>query len=215
MSKRLFCYDYYLPLLVGILLTFKMAYAEPTSEQEVGSEQIELQNLAKEKMMILSATYHLLFNLQDTINSPSADKSTLFGENFLNQLKIKFEKLHGTEFPPIDHPYKKQLINVIIKVLENNRALILDKYISNKGFIPVVFTSQIASALSNMGLPLSLKWIAPNNSSISPFSKANESEIKQLAIMELNGSTKMVQVVEDDQPTFVNIVVVFLSYFFL
>lgn len=61
-------------------------------------------------------------------------------------------------FPKIDNKAKEALLQTMIEVMEENRELINDEYLSFKGIIPAVFAIQLSAKLSTKGIGLKIKF---------------------------------------------------------
>jgi hypothetical protein len=108
------------------------------------------------KMYLAAMVY--IFKNQAMINAVDANKDDLFGKNFVNNIKGVYKGKFKSDFPLEDHNAKKMLVQSMIEVMEDNRALLYDKKIGFKGFIPAIFAFQLAEKLTVKGVGLKIKF---------------------------------------------------------
>ncbi|MFT4924103.1 MAG: hypothetical protein ACI8WB_000181 [Phenylobacterium sp.] len=108
------------------------------------------------KMYLASMVY--IFKNQKLINQEGGDKKDLFGQNFINNIKTTYKGRYKADFPAEDHNAKKMLVQAMIEVMEDNRALLSDTEIGFKGFIPAIYAFQLAEKLSVKGVGLKIKF---------------------------------------------------------
>ena len=161
------CFALFLCILLNFLPIFHLQANEYQSKLEV---------LGSDTLRILHASKEFIFQNQALINSSDLNKESLFGDSFIQNVKEHYEKKYHEVFPAFDHPIKSHLREAMLAVMENNRALIYDTHLSNKGFIPAVFTSQVSAYLTNSGYPIRLHWTAPKPLLFNPVHEGDEWE---------------------------------------
>jgi hypothetical protein len=117
--------------------------------------------LSREVLNVFMASKEVLFKKQTLINSNDTrlDKSGLFGRSFLREVDRVYRKNYGKALPAADHPVKALLYQSILSVLEDNRALIMDRQLDYKGLIPATFSFQLSQRFSNSGYPVKIKFV--------------------------------------------------------
>lgn len=143
--------------------------------------------LSDEIINIFVTAQEFIFDNQPVINSIDLDKTHLFGNQFLSNLRTIYKELYGTEFPSTDHPIKSYLLSSMISVMDDNRALIMDEKIQYKGFIPAVFAFQLSQRFSNGGYPVSIKFVGFEDRSVNELNKPDQWEVKALETMKSPG----------------------------
>jgi len=134
-----------------ILLSFsKTSYANEEEMKVVVGEV--------SKMYLAAMVY--IFKSQPIINDndPNTSKDDLFGQKFVDNIKGVYKGKFKADFPIEDHKAKKMLVQSMIEVMEDNRALLYDKKIGFKGFIPAIFAFQLAEKLTVKGVGLKIKF---------------------------------------------------------
>ena len=104
------------------------------------------------------ASMAYIFQNQPLINQQGADKSQLFGQAFILNVKNTYETKFNQAFPNQNSPIIKSLIQVMIEVMESNRTLLYDDDIAFKGFIPAIFAFQLSEKLSKKNLGVKIKF---------------------------------------------------------
>lgn len=104
------------------------------------------------------ASMKYIFDSQQLINHNTGDKSQLFAEPFIKQVKLAYTQKYQQPFPSLDHPLKQILVEVMIEVMEDNRTLIYDTDIQFKGLIPAIYAFQLSEKLKTKGLGLVIKF---------------------------------------------------------
>lgn len=166
-----------------------------TSVTDIQAAQTE--RLARQITDIYLAGMMTIFELQTLINTPSNstlsnsplsnDKSQLFGDTFITLIKTQYTKQFQLEFPQTDHPITAFLMTSIKTVMEENRALIYDDQISEKGFIPAIFAFQLSQLFSNSRYPVSLKYTGFSDKVYNELNRPDVWERKALTIMSAPG----------------------------
>lgn len=114
------------------------------------------------KMYMASMTY--IFKSQPLINQKGGDKSSLFGNDFIENVKQTYQSKHNEQFPQINHLSKKMLLQAMVEVMEDNRELFNDEELGFKGIIPAIFAFQLSAKLSTKGVGLKIKFTrTPDN----------------------------------------------------
>lgn len=103
------------------------------------------------------ASIKLIFNNQPLINQKGGDKSSLFGNKFIANVKQAYKKDFKEDFPKQNHILKKMMVEVMVEVMEDNRTLIYDDDITYKGFIPAIYAFQLSEKLSTKGLGVKIR----------------------------------------------------------
>jgi len=141
---------YFISLLILLLIL-------PLSTLALGntSKKQEIQEIAK----IYSASMQYIFKQQTLINHQSQDKEVLFGNKFIDKIKLTYKKKFNTSsFPDENKLTIKVLLEVMVEVMEDNKTLLLDEDIKFKGFIPAIFAFQISEKYSKKGIGLKVKF---------------------------------------------------------
>ena len=118
----------------------------------------KVKEVAQQTTYIFVAAMKTIFQNQALINAVDADKSQLFGELFLDQVKTTYLTTFKKEFPKSDNVVIREMLLSMKVVMETNKALLLDKKISVKGFIPAIFAFQLSQRFSNTQLPMKIKF---------------------------------------------------------
>ncbi len=108
------------------------------------------------KIYMSSMTY--IFKNQPLINQKSNDKSELFGQQFIDNLRRTYRIKYSEDFPQEDHYAKTILLQTMVEVMESNRELLYDKDIGFKGIIPATFAFQISAKLATKGIGFKIKF---------------------------------------------------------
>lgn len=133
------------------LLLFSL-FASATSQTPA---QVKIKEIAK----VYSASMTYIFKKQTLINSQTGDKTELFGEQFVDNVKTTYlQKYNSDAFPDEDILAIKTLLEVMIEVMEDNKTLLLDEDIAFKGFIPAIFAFQISQRYSQKGIGIKVKF---------------------------------------------------------
>ena len=135
-----------------------LAFVSLGTSSSHASEDDEIKVILNDLTKMYSASMVYIFLNQDTINSPLADKSVLFGDDFINQVKDTYTEINHEPFPELDHFAKRILIETMIEVMDENEPLIFDEDIPFKGIIPATFAFQISAKLAAKGLGLKIKF---------------------------------------------------------
>ena len=133
------------------------------------------------KMYISSMEY--IFLSQPIINQKGGDKSALFGQKFINNIKTTYQAKFSEPFPLLDHQAKKMLLQTMVEVMEDNLLLVNDVDIGFKGLIPATFAFQISRKLSTKGIGLEIKFTRTSKKIRNPFNKPDDWETKIMAKM--------------------------------
>jgi len=120
--------------------------------------QKKVKEVAKQTTQIYVAAMKTIFENQAIINSIDADKSHLFGDNFIEEVKATYVITFKNEFPKSDNIVTKKMLLSMKIIMDTNKALILDKKIKVKGFIPAIFAFQLSQRFSNSYLPMKIKF---------------------------------------------------------
>lgn len=104
------------------------------------------------------ASMAFIFQNQPLINQQRVDKSQLFGQAFILNVKNTYKTKFNQEFPEQSSPVIKSLIQIMIEVMESNRTLLYDDDIAFKGFIPAIFAFQLSEKLSKKNIGVKIKF---------------------------------------------------------
>ncbi|MFT4928302.1 MAG: hypothetical protein ACI8WB_004421 [Phenylobacterium sp.] len=126
--------------------------ASPTSAQDADTIVI-----VSELSKMYRASMNYIFKNQPLINQTGGDKSKLFGNKFIANVKLAYKENFKTEFPKQNHILKKMMVEVMVEVMEDNRTLIKDDDIAYKGFIPAIYAFQLSEKLSTKGLGVKIR----------------------------------------------------------
>jgi len=99
-----------------------------------------------------------IFKSQSLINQKGGDKQELFGQKFVDNIKIIYKNKYEQGFPLESHLTVKMLLRSMIEVMEDYRELIRDDEIGFKGIIPATFAFQLSMKLSTKGIGLKIKF---------------------------------------------------------
>ena len=105
-----------------------------------------------------------IFKKQPLINQKGGDKSELFGDKFIENIKTTYRAKYDEDFRQEDHITKKMLIQAMVEVMDDNRELFNDAELGFKGIIPAIFAFQLGAKLSTKGLGLKIKFTRTKDS---------------------------------------------------
>jgi hypothetical protein len=133
-----------------MILTFSQAsYANTDEEMKVVVGEVS-------KMYLASMVY--IFKKQKNINANGVNKDDLFGNKFINNIKGVYKGKFKADWPVENHEAKKMLVQSMVEVMEDNRALLYDTKLGFKGFIPAIFAFQLAEKLTIKGVGIKIKF---------------------------------------------------------
>jgi hypothetical protein len=118
----------------------------------------QMKNLINDitKMYMSSMVY--VFKSQPLINEKNIDKKALLGERFIDNIKKTYSTKYNEAFPKEDHYAKTMLLQAMVEVMDDNKALLYDDEIGFKGIIPATFAFQLSAKLSTKGIGLKIKF---------------------------------------------------------
>ena len=145
------------------------------SESDAATEK-----LISELANMFSAAQITIFKNQPLINAKGGDKSSLFGDAYLAQVKIAYSDKFGTPFPEMDHPFKVQLQKSMLEVMRDNATLVNDPDLGFKGLIPASYAFQLSHNFSKLGLGVKIKFTAPKNLLRNQFNAPDAWEQKKI-----------------------------------
>lgn len=108
------------------------------------------------KMYMSSMVY--VFKNQPLINNKNFDKKALLGQRFIDNIKQTYREKYNEDFPKEDHFAKTVLLQAMVEVMDDNKALLYDDEIGFKGIIPATFAFQLSAKLSTKGVGLKIKF---------------------------------------------------------
>lgn len=108
------------------------------------------------KMYMSSMVY--VFKSQPIINGTNIDKKELLGKRFIDNIKQTYRSKYNEEFPKENHFSKTILLQAMVEVMDDNKALLYDDEIGFKGIIPATFAFQLSAKLSTKGVGLKIKF---------------------------------------------------------
>ena len=148
-----------------LILTLTFASSSPANSQYrfISESNEATQLLIEELAEMFRAAKVVIFKNQPLINAKKADKSTLFGEAYLSQIRKTYQKISGKPFPKPGHRIKDELLKAMVDVMGDNEMLITDTDLGFKGLIPATYSSQLSHKFSTLGLGVKLKFTAPNH----------------------------------------------------
>jgi len=141
-------------LIILCLLSTNFAFALSHNVDNDNSKSELISQVAK----TYQASMAFIFQNQPLINQQGADKSELFGQAFILNVKKTYQVKFQQDFPEQNSPIIKSLIQVMIEVMESNRTLLYDDDIAFKGFIPAIFAFQLSEKLSKKNLGVKIKF---------------------------------------------------------
>ncbi len=139
---------------IVVAVFFNFSFLSTLSYGQGDENQYILNDITK--MYMASMTF--IFKSQPLINQRGGDKAVLFGDDFINNIKVTYRAKYGEEFPELSHFLKKMLLQAMVEVMEDNRVLFNDDEIGFKGIIPAIFAAQLAAKLSTKGVGLKIKF---------------------------------------------------------
>jgi len=125
--------------------------------------------------MYMSSMVYIFLN-QPLINQKGGDKSDLFGDRFIQNIKQTYLAKYNEEFPQENHLAKSELIHAMVEVMNDNQALIYDDEIGFKGIIPATFAFQLSAKLATKGVGLKIKFTRTAGSIRNKLNKPDEWE---------------------------------------
>jgi hypothetical protein len=99
-----------------------------------------------------------VFKSQPLINNKNFDKTALLGQRFIDNIKRTYRAKYNEDFPKDDHFAKTVLLQAMVEVMDDNKALLYDDEIGFKGIIPATFAFQLSAKLSTKGVGLKIKF---------------------------------------------------------
>jgi len=116
----------------------------------------------EDKITEIAKVYHAsmvyIFNQQPLINSNAIGKKGLFGQSFIDKIKESYKQMFKQTFPDKTEKHMRNLLTLMMLVMEDNRTLLLDNEIEFKGFIPAVFAFQLSQKFKERGFGLNIKF---------------------------------------------------------
>jgi hypothetical protein len=158
--------------LCMMMLTFSQTTYANDEEMKVVVGEVS-------KMYLASMGY--IFKNQATINATDANKDALFGQAFVDNIKKGYKAKFKSDWPKEDHYAKKMLVQSMIEVMEDNRALLYDQQIGFKGFIPAIFAFQLAEKLTVKGVGLKIKFTRTKEGLRNRLNAPDEWEVATMA----------------------------------
>lgn len=125
--------------------------------------------------MYMSSMVYIFIN-QPLINQEGGDKSDLFGERFIQNIKKTYRAKYSEEFPLDDHLAKSILMQTMVEVMNDNQALLYDDEIGFKGIIPATFAFQLSAKLATKGVGLKIKFTRTEGSIRNKLNKPDKWE---------------------------------------
>jgi len=182
-------------LLIGLLiLQSNTTYGD--NKQNTVPESV-----ANELILISEAASQVILAKQELINSSQRNKQQLFAQAFIDSVKVQYRHSYSKEIDHSQHPYIQALFRSMQSVMEDNRILLLDQNIKDKGLIPATFLVQLSSYFSKRNIPITLKLTGLNQNTINPLNRPNTFE--QEAIKQLQHQAKnKITLVQDEQLLF-------------
>lgn len=114
------------------------------------------------KMYMSSMVF--IFKSQPLINQKGGDKRSLFGDQFINNLKDTYRSKYDEPFPLENHLMKRMLLQAMVEVMDDNKALFNDNELGFKGIIPAIFAFQLSAKLATKGIGLKIKFTRTKDS---------------------------------------------------
>jgi len=116
------------------------------------------ENFISDISKIFTASMYHIFKNQTLINQKGGDKSSLFGEKFIESIKQTYKQKHHQEFPEKSSRLQALLLKTMVEVMEESRTLINDDKLGFKGLIPARFAFQVSEKLSRKGVGIKIKF---------------------------------------------------------
>lgn len=128
------------------------------SSFQVNADNKKMKQVINDVTRMYMSSMVYIFKNQPLINQTKADKSPLFGLSFIANIKQTYRHKYGEEFPKEDHLIKRMLLQAMIEVMDDNKALLYDDEIGFKGIIPATFAFQLSAKLATKGIGLKIKF---------------------------------------------------------
>ena len=128
-----------------------------TCFQSIANEE-NMKPLINDITKIYMSSMVYIFINQPLINQKGGDKSDLFGDRFIQNIKQTYRGKYSEEFPQYAHLAKNILLEAMIEVMNDNQELLYDDEIGFKGIIPATFASQLSAKLATKGIGLKIKF---------------------------------------------------------
>jgi len=160
----------------------------------------EKSELISEIAKTYQASITYIFKNQTLINQKGGDKSKLFGQAFISNVKKTYQTKFNKSFPEQNSPVIKSLIQVMIEVMESNRTLLYDNDITFKGFIPAIFAFQLSEKLSKKNLGVKIKFTSKPSQIRN---QLNQPDFWEIEAMNRVQKQKLINYY-DDQATYLN-----------
>jgi len=139
---------------ISLLFVFIFLFVSTTTS----ANDEEVKQLVEEVSKMYISSMAFLFKNQWLINQKGGDKSELFSDKFVNNIRREYEEKYQEDFPKANHHVKKILLQTMVEVMEDNRPILTDADIAFKGIIPATFASQLGRKLSIKGIGLKIKF---------------------------------------------------------
>lgn len=142
---------------LAVCIPFHSDVVEAKYNFESQSDE-DTQKLITELANMFIAAQITIFKNQSLINAKNGDKSSLFGQKYLEQVKAAYVEKFGVPFPNLDHPFKVQLQKSMLEVMNDNYTLLTDPDLGFKGLIPATYAFQLSHNFSTLGLGVKIKF---------------------------------------------------------
>jgi hypothetical protein len=155
---------------ISILVLFLLFQTDISAK--ISEEEKFIESISK----IYIAAMNHIFKSQRLINRQGGDKSSLFGQYFINDLMVAYKNTHNEKFPIKSSRLQTLLLKSMVDVMEENKTLINDSDLAFKGFIPATFAFQVAEKLSRKGVGIKLKFTNKAGTVRNPLNSPDEWE---------------------------------------
>ncbi len=125
---------------------------------QAAAENIKMKAVINDITKIYMSSMTYIFLNQALINQQAKDKTNLFSQKFIDNIKLTYRAKYNEEFPKDNHFAKKVLLQAMVEVMEDNKALIYDDDIGFKGIIPATYAFQISAKLATKGIGLKIRF---------------------------------------------------------
>lgn len=137
-----------------LALFSSIALAVPEPVVETSDPKSFISDVSK----IYRASMYHIFKSQTLINQRGGDKSALFGQAFIENIKRTYKTKFKQPFPAENRRLHTLLLRSMMDVMEDNRTLLGDTDLGFKGLIPATFAFQLSEILSRKGHGVKIKF---------------------------------------------------------
>ncbi len=145
---------------------------------QVSADNTKMKSVINDITKIYMSSMTYIFANQPLINQKQGDKSELFGDKFLENVKQTYRAKYSEAFPKEDHFAKKMLLQTMVEVMDDNKELLYDRDIGFKGVIPATYAFQISAKLATKGIGLNFKFTRTDSNIRNKLNRPDAWEIR-------------------------------------